>query len=98
MELVKINEAYNLTDVLNDWSTQGQVIKENDETVNINFQTFKASVSEHIGSYNYNMPNKEHSQNISVNYNCSKENEDDFVKYSEGIIDQVLKQLQIVKQ
>ena len=98
MELIKINEAYNLTDVLdNGWSVQGQVIKENNGVININFQVSEVTNTEHIhiGNYNYNIPNKELSQNISVNYNCNQENENKFVDYSENIIDQVLEQLNI---
>lgn len=98
MELIKINEAYNLTDVLdNGWSVQGQVIKENNGVININFQVSEVTNTEHIhiGNYNYNIPNEELSQNISVNYNCNQENENKFVNYSENIIDQVLEQLNI---
>lgn len=93
MELIKINEAYTITDAVDQWSTQGQVIKENRGTVNISFSVTNVETSDHnhIGSYNYNVPIE--GQGVSANYNCKKEYEDEFVDYSEKLIDQILEQL-----
>ena len=93
MELIKINEAYTITDAVDQWSTQGQVIKENSGTVNISFSVTNVETTDpnHIGSYNYNLPIE--GQGVSANYNCKKEYEDKFVDYSEKLIDQILEQL-----
>ena len=93
MELIKINEAYTITDAVDQWSTQGQVIKENSGTVNISFSVTNVETADHnhIGSYNYNLPVE--GQGVSVNYNCKKAYEDAFIKYSENLIKEILQSL-----
>lgn len=94
MELTKLNEAYNLTDSLeNGWTVKGQVIKENSGVININFSVSRISTTENIyvGSYSYNVPIDNSS--VSANYNCRKEFETEFINYSEELIKQILEQL-----
>lgn len=93
MELIKINEAYTIQDDFDKLSTQGQVIKENNGTVNISFSVTDVETSDHnhIGSYNYNIPIE--GQGVSANYNCKKEYEDVFIKYSENLIKEILQRL-----
>lgn len=94
MELTKLNEAYKLTDSLeNGWTIEGQAIKENSGVININFSVSQISTTEniHVGNYSYNVPIDNSS--VSAYYNCRKEFETEFINYSEELIKQILEQL-----
>lgn len=90
MKLEKINEAYTVTDELeNGWKTNGQAIKEKNGSLRINFSVNNEAT--YIGSYNYDINQNNH---VSVSRSCPKDNEDSFSEYGESLVDQILAELE----
>lgn len=90
MKLEKINEAYTVTDELeNGWRTNGQAIKEKNGSLRINF-TVTNEVN-HIGNYNYDINMQ---KNLHINMSCAIENEEEFDNYSTSLVDQILAELE----
>lgn len=91
MELIKLNEAYTLTDnTEKGWSINGQVTKENNGIVNINFSVNNNIA--HIGTYNYT---SHLDNNISINVNSTKESNDELIEYGDKLVDEILEILNI---
>jgi hypothetical protein len=91
MELIKMNEAYNLVDnPENGWKVQGQVIKEQNGTLRINFSVALEN-DNHLGSYNYD--NYSGSNSVHVSSSCVKENSDEFINYGQELVNLILEQL-----
>lgn len=95
MELVKLNEAYNIVDELeNGWKVQGQAIQELNGNIRINISI---NIQEkHIGSYNYEA--NANSENIHMNMSCNKDAKNDFAVYCQKVTEGVLTQLEKNKE
>lgn len=91
MNLVKLNEVYNLTDSLeNGWETKGQVIKEVEGNLRINIYTNKKDT--YIGSYNYDvLINGE----VRVSIASVKGEESAYTDYCRSLVDQILQQVKV---
>ena len=86
MELIKLNEAYTLTDnPENGWAVSGQVIKENNGAIRINFSA--SNNEHHVGSYNYSYMVD---GNVSVNINCAENYYDALTEYGQTLTNQIL--------
>ena len=89
MELKKLNIVYNLTDnSKDDWSTQGQVVIEQDGVLNINFSTRTQIEPEyiHIGGANYSVSKD---GTINSSFSCTKEYLAAYRDYTEQLVEQV---------
>lgn len=93
MELVKLNEAYNLVDTNDSWMTSGSVTVETNGNININANTtLKIETTENQwGSLNYQ---KTSEGKTHVNYSFSGAYKSDYVDYAETLISEVLNQIQ----
>ena len=90
MKLEKINEAYTVTDELeNGWRANGQAIKEKNGSLRIHFSVNNEAT--YIGNYSYDI-NQNNYVNISMS--CPKENEDSFPEYGESLVNQILAELE----
>lgn len=88
MELIKNSENYNFNDAAeNNWNANGAV--SNEVTGNINISINISSESGYIGDFYYTKPVE---GNIHISYNVSKENRDDFVTYTDKVLDFILTQ------
>lgn len=99
MELQKLNEVYSITDTTeNGWSTQGQVVIETNGSVSINFSTRSQIEPEyiHIGGANYTVPANEQ-DHVSSNFSCNKEYISAYKEYTENMVTEILKELQVIK-
>lgn len=87
MELVKLNEVYTITDNLEKgWRTQGQVVKEVEGNIRINFYT--NNEDKYVGSYNYDvLVNNE----VRINIASEKGLEDEYTDYCQTLLNEVLK-------
>ena len=88
MELVQLNEVYTVTDTSEKgWKTQGQVIKEAESDIKINF--YSDQEEKYVGSCNYNyaglIDNKVH-----INIVCEKGLEDEYTDYCKNLVQQIL--------
>ena len=94
MELVKLNEAYNLSDVKDNWMTTGNVTVEANGTINININTTAKAVNEgesnNWGSANYC---KMEDGKVQTQYNFSGAYHAEYVNYCEEVFVAVLAQL-----
>ena len=90
MELVKLNEAYTLTDELeNGWKASGQVIREQSGELRINFSINKQDT--YIGNYNYDI--YAGNDNVNVNYSAVKGQEDAVCEYGDSLVEQIMERL-----
>ena len=89
MELAKFNEAYKLTDSTLEWSTKGQVVREDSGLINITFTVQKETT--YIGKYMYSVSAE--NQNVSASYNCERSYTEPFLQYSENLINEILQSL-----
>lgn len=88
MELIKNSEYYSFNDVANNgWKASGSVNKESNGNLNINVNI--SSELEYVGDFYYSKPAE---GNISMSHNVSEANRDEFVTYTDTIIDFVLEQ------
>lgn len=97
MELKKLNIVYNLTDnSKDDWSTQGQVIIEQDGVLNISFSTRAQIEPEyvHIGGANYSVSKD---GTINSSFSCTKEYLVAYRDYTEQLVEQVLEYLKTIE-
>lgn len=93
MELKKLNIVYSVTDITeSQWSTQGQVVIENDGAMSISFSTRTQIEPEyvHIGGANYSISAD---GNINSSFSCSKDYFKQYKEYSEQLVSQILEQL-----
>lgn len=91
MELIKLNEAFNIVDnTIDGWETQGQVIKDLDGSIKINFSVTKDD--KHVGSCSYQIISGTNIVNFNVSSNT--EVEYNFINYSSTIVENILKELQ----
>lgn len=93
MELVKLNEAYTLTDNSNElWDTTGNVTKEMNGIINIGLNTLSKGIesAEYLGGVFFQISAE---GNVSANYNFHGEYKKEYVDYCEDIIAQVLEQI-----
>lgn len=90
MELVKINEAYNVSDELeNGWKTSGQIVREESGELRINLSTQKDSI--YLGNYSYNIYRG--NDNVNINYSVTKEVSDEYHAYCDKLVDDILAEL-----
>lgn len=91
MELIKLNEAFNIVDTTIDgWETQGQVIKDLDGSIKINFSVTKDD--KHVGSCSYQIVTGGNLVNFNVS--SSVDAEYSFITYSSSVVENILKELQ----
>ena len=90
IEIVKQNETYRISETTeNNWNMSGTAEKNADGTFNINLSVEKTGeLMENVGSCSYYKPADQ--DMVSVNYNVSEANRDDFVTYVDTVIDTVL--------
>lgn len=95
MELVKLSEAYNLTDVEGDRMTTGNVTVENSGVINININTTIKVDNEGAdnlwGSANFC---KQIDGKVQTQYNFSGEYQAEYVNYCEGLFVAILEQIE----
>jgi hypothetical protein len=90
MELIKLNEVYNLIDnAENGWKTQGQVIRDANGDMKINFYT--NNDEEYVGSYNYDV--FETNNDVRISTACVKGLENEFTDYCKTLLNEVLKNI-----
>ena len=92
MELIKLNEAYTLSDSNELWDTTGNVTKETSGIINIGLNTLsKQSEShEYLGGVYFQISSE---GNVTANYNFRGMYKEEYVDYCEGIIKQVLEEI-----
>lgn len=90
IEIEKQNEVYRISDTAeNSWVVTGTAENHSDGSCNINFSVNKpGGLLEDIGSCSYYKPVEQGM--VSVNYNVSEANRDEFVTYVDTVIDTVL--------
>lgn len=92
MELIKLNEVYNIVDHLeNGWDISGQVIKQpaGDIQININVRNDETS----IGNYSYvTVP---FNDTITISYNSKSELQAAFCDYCESLVVTILEQIKV---
>lgn len=92
MELVKLSEAYTLTDNTDNWITTGTVTIETNGTLNINSNTtFKATdlgFPENQWGGMYYQRSAEGKVNVSYNFESAYK--EDYVDYCEELINQII--------
>lgn len=87
MEIVKLNEIYNVTDKTESgWSLNGSLQLEVNGSLSLHCNV-NSELEEFIGSFSYYKPVEE---NINVSVNVNEENRDNFTKYANSIIESVL--------
>lgn len=94
MELIKLNEAYTIIDDNEKWMTSGNVTKEMNGCININFfTTLRTDLGEgenRWGSLYYSV---NPDGGINASYNFEGSYKEDFVDYAEGIVAQILEEI-----
>lgn len=90
IEIEKQNETYKISETAsNGWIMTGTAENNVDGSCNISFSVNKPDgLSENIGSCNYYKPVEQ--EMVSVNYNVTEANRDEFVAYVDTVIDAVL--------
>lgn len=92
MELVKLSEAYQLTDAQeNGFKATGQVIKEQSGIYRINVTVSKED--RYVGNYSYDIYPE--TETASSNYNCSIGFEDEFREYCVILTEQILEAIKV---
>lgn len=95
MELIKLSEAYTLTDNNEKWMTSGNVNKEVSGAINITINTtLKMELEEGINRWGSLFYNKNDQGGVSANYNFDGEYKEDFVDYCEELISAILAQME----
>lgn len=86
MEIVKLNESYNVTDKFENFSVSGTLYKESNNNLNLSLDIY-TGLEEHIGNFNYSKINE-----TECNFYVSiKEDERvNFTKHVDSIIESVL--------
>ena len=94
IEIEKQNETYKISETAsNGWKMTGSADNNTDGSCSINFSVTKSGeLTEDIGSCSYFKPVGEGM--VSVNYNVTEANRDEFVSYVDTVIDSVLAKFQ----
>lgn len=90
MEIIKQNEMYQITDTAeNGWTMTGNVSKDASGSMNISFAVGKpGELVENIGDFNYYKPLE--TSMVTVNYNTTEANREEFTTYADTVIQTVL--------
>lgn len=90
IEIVKQNETYRISETAdNSWVMTGTAEHNVDGSCSVNFSVTKpGELMEDIGSCSYYKPAEQ--SMVSVNYNVTEANRDEFVAYTDTVIDAVL--------
>lgn len=90
MNLTRLNEVYTLTDTSSQgWTSNGQVIKNMDGGLSINFAT--DNNNEYVGNYMYSYTGDSDDVKINIAYN--KNLKESYELYCQNLISQVLSKL-----
>lgn len=90
IKIEKQNEIYQISEVTdNGWTMTGTAENRTDKSCSINLSISKpGELMESIGSYNYYSPVE--NEMISINYNVTEANKDEFLTYVDTVVDTVL--------
>lgn len=90
ISIEKQNETYRISDTAeNSWVMTGTAENNVDGSCSINFSVSKpGELTEDIGSCNYYKPMDQ--EMVSVSYNVTEANRDEFVAYVDTVVDAVL--------
>lgn len=89
MELIKTSESYNLVDTTEIWNILGSVHKEINGLIRISISVSKIDTGDYIGNFNYTINTE---GNVSVNFDCGKNYDEDLFNYGNVLVDKVVNQ------
>lgn len=87
MEIVKQNCNYTITDTHENWKLSGNVSKEVNGNININFSVYSTGeLSSEVGYYNVSKG----TDKVNVSYSVSDANKEAFITYADSVVNNVL--------